>query len=82
MEAKTITSDEKVEMLDFVLNNELDRVIPEEIYFSTLLVQNARLSRKSTRKQKTKEEEIKAAKAVKCLDDLTFMKFLGKGGFS
>ena len=34
----SICSDEKVETIDFMVNNALERVIPEELYYCTFLV--------------------------------------------
>ena len=33
-----IQTDEKVETLDYILNNAFNRVLPEELYFTTMLI--------------------------------------------
>ena len=71
----SIQTDEKIETLDFLLScDELEWELPEELYLApmvakiewTEIVENERIS----------------VQEVKGLDDLEFVKFLGKGGFS
>lgn len=62
-----------------MLNNALGRVIPEELFFTDLLVET---ELKGDNQRCTQEEEVEYALKATGLEHFELVKFLGKGGFS
>jgi hypothetical protein len=73
-----IESDDEGSASTFLLTNEKSRVIPEDMFYETLLV----YVKEASDGERTEKEEFEAALSVTGLHDLEFVKFLGKGGFS
>lgn len=79
LEVKGITTEEQIETLDFVLNNARDRTIPEELFYSSMIVET--MIREGWRGDDT-NIKYSAELNANSLNKLEYVKFLGKGGFS
>lgn len=76
---KGITTEEQIETLDYVLNNARTRTIPEELFYSSMIVDTKISEGRGSREM---EDKYAAELRADGLEKLEFIKFLGKGGFS